>query len=236
MCNDPGMDTPAPAASRKGVRAAAAIAAVAGVVALISAFLPWAGIDEATYQGGALFGEQVPSVPELEELVGTGSIPGLSDLATKDLPSAAGRSDWAGLLVGLASIGLIASAFFMGGRGRGLAAVLAMAMGGLVVVLGLTALFRSESMAVNALRGSLKADINELLGGIPFIGGLLDRVVDEVTKLFSFETSPGLGVYLAIAAGLVAVVGGWLGLPQETAVVPIEPGPEAPPAAPAEGA
>jgi hypothetical protein len=80
-----------------------------------------------------------------------------------------------------------------------------------------------------------------MLGGLPFIGGVISRAVDGVVNLFRLDVSVGVGVYLAAAGGGLGVLGGLLSLaPGATAPLPetgiqadaeaLSPPPTAPPA------
>lgn len=195
-----------PSGRRGGAPAAALVIAVGAIVGLVSVFLPWAAITEVTFEGGEVFGEVVGSLDELG--------PGILATADQGVVSAAGLSDTAGLLAGVLFVAALAAAAAAASRSRGLGALLALASGVLALVLALTSLFRSYAIATAAFRDDLYREATDLVPD-PLLGGLARRIVDETLGLFSFESSPGLGVYLAIGAALVVVVGGWLAIPPE---------------------
>ena len=193
---------------RRGLALVAALViAVGAIVGLVSVFLPWAAITEVTFQGGTVLGEVVPSLDEL----GLPPVAGSSEGGF----AAVGRSDIAGFLAGILFVAALAAAAIAASRSRGFGALLAVASGILALVLALTSLFRSHAIATAALRADIHREATDLVGFNPLLGGLLHRFVDEALGLFSFESSPGPGVYLAIGAALVVVVGGWLAIPPE---------------------
>src|SRR3990170_887742 len=185
---------------RKGVALVAAIVIAVGAVAgLASVFLPWAAITEVTFEGGTVLGEVVPSFEEL-------GLPGVAGTAGEGF-AAVGRSDIAGFLAGILFVAALAAAATAASRSRGFGALLAVASGILALVLALTSLFRSHAIATAALRADIHREATDLVGFNPLLGGLLHRFVDEALGLFTFESSPGPGVYLAIGAPPVPDVG-----------------------------
>jgi len=191
-----------------GALLAATLIALGAVLGIASVFLPWAEVTDAAFRGGTVLGEVVPSAEEL-------GIPTFADPSGTGLPSIAGVGDAGGFLAAVLFAAALAAAVLAASRARGLGALGALGSGSVALIVGLASLFRSGSIATAGLRDELHREAADVLGYNPLLGGLFDRLLDETIALFSFEARPGVGLFLAIGAALLVVVGGWLALPPE---------------------
>jgi hypothetical protein len=187
----------------RGSRFGAGLAVAGGTLAVFGVLLPW-GQALATFEGGALFGEPIPAY--------------LSSVIPAEAYSFSftGSSQWIGWVAGaggVAALGMAGVALFGSGRSRRWTAF-AFVGGAVAVAAAVQGAMDTEGLARTALMAPVRDEIAGFgLGiGLGPLAGLVDRVLEEIAKLFAVDAQPGLGLAVTGVGGLLALSGGAVGL------------------------